>query len=264
MAKQRGKKKKSHWLSNLLMVLALAVFAVSAYQLFKIGMSYREGDQEYEEIKNLAIEESSKGAEGNGNEENSSFRVNFDKLLEINPDTVGWIRFDPEPEEINYPIVQGKDNQEYLHKTFSANENTLGAIFLKKENDKSFQDRNSVIYGHRMKNGSMFRHLSDYEDKSFWEENPYFYIYTPDGRKYVYHIYSAGEVVDMSSTYDTQFVSDSLFRDFLKMTKETAEYETGIEPGVNDRIVTLSTCTSASDEHRFVVRGVKVKEEYMQ
>ena len=95
------------------------------------------------------------------------------------------------------------------------------------DNNANFNDRNSIIYGHRMKDGSMFRKLDEYKDKSFWEANPYFYIYTPDGREIVYHIYSVATVKD------------------------------------TDSFVTLSTCTSASDEHRFVVIGVKEQENQM-
>ena len=58
------------------------------------------------------------------------------------------------------PVVQGKDNEEYLHKTFSANENTLGTIFLNVDNNANFLDENSLIYGHYMNDGSMFRHLA--------------------------------------------------------------------------------------------------------
>ena len=162
-----------------------------------------DGRGEYEDIRELAIEEVDDGEEGT-----PQFRVNFDELLAINPDTIGWIRFSPEPSIISYPIVQGEDNDEYLHKTFSANENTLGAIFLNAGNQPDFSDRNSIIYGHRMKDGSMFRHLQDYEERAFWESNPYFYIYTPDGREITYHIYSAGQVEDTSDTYLTSFASD--------------------------------------------------------
>ena len=105
---------------------------------------------------------------------------NFDKLKKINADTIGWIRFSPKPKEINYPIVQGKDNQTYLHKTFSNNENTLGSIFLDSNANADFADGNSIVYGHRMKDGSMFRHLQDYDTKKFWKKYPYFYIYTLD------------------------------------------------------------------------------------
>lgn len=239
---------------NLIFILALIVFLVSAYQLIKIGKGYWDGRSEYEKIRDLAIE-----SEGEEDGE-SQFRVNFDELLAINPDTIGWIRFSPEPSVINYPIVQGEDNDKYLHKTFSANENTLGAIFLDVNNNSSFSDRNSIIYGHRMKDGSMFRHLQDYEDKSFWESNPYFYIYTPDGREITYHIYSVGQVEETSDTYLTVFGSEEEYQNFLDLTKEVSAYDTGVEVTTEDKIVTLSTCTSASDEHRFVVRGVKEKE----
>ena len=248
-------KKKGSLVLNLILILALIVFAVSAFQLFQIVKGYMDGRGEYEGIRELAIEEVDDGEEGT-----PQFRVNFDELLAINPDTIGWIRFSPEPSIISYPIVQGEDNDEYLHKTFSANENTLGAIFLNAGNQSDFSDRNSIIYGHRMKDGSMFRHLQDYEERAFWENNPYFYIYTPDGREITYHIYSAGQVEDTSDTYLTSFASDEEYQAFLDMTKEVSLYDTGVELTTEDTIVTLSTCTSASDEHRFVVRGVKEKE----
>lgn len=254
----RGRKKKSRkggWITNLILVVALAVFVVSAYQLIKIGKGYWDGRSEYDKIRDLAIENGD-AKEG----EDSQFRVNFDELLAVNSDTIGWIRFSPEPSMINYPIVQGKDNDQYLHQTFSANENTLGAIFLNVDNKADFSDRNSIIYGHRMKDGSMFRHLQDYEDKAFWESNPYFYIYTPDGREITYHIYSVGQVEETSDTYQTVFGGEEEYQNFLNLTKEVAAYDTGVEVTVADTIVTLSTCTSASDEHRFVVRGVKEKE----
>ena len=111
-----------------------------------------------------------------------------------------------------------------------------------------------------MNDGSMFRHLEDYKDKAFWEANPYFYIYTPDGQELVYHIYSVGEVLDTADTYLTDFPTNDDYQKFLNMTKEVALYDTGIEVTTADTIVTLSTCTSANDDHRFVVRGVKVKE----
>ena len=153
-----------------------------------------------------------------------TFSVDFQKLLEINPDTIAWIRFPDEPSQINYPVVQGTDNSKYLKKTFSSNENTLGAIFLNVDNQKDFSDKNSVIYGHRMRDGS------------------------------------AGQVVDTSESYQTTFETDEEYQEFLNMTQSTSLYNTGVEVTTADTIVTLSTCTSASDNHRFVVRGVKEEE----
>jgi len=250
--RRRKKKQKNSLLTNIILVVAIAVFCVSAFQLFRIGKGYYDGRSEYEKIRELAISEDKK--------DGSRFQVNFDELRALNPDTIAWLRFDPEPKVINYPVVQGKDNDEYLHKTFSANENTLGTIFLNVDNNENFLDENSILYGHYMNDGSMFRHLEDYKDKAFWEANPYFYIYTPDGQELVYHIYSVGEVLDTSDTYLTDFPTNDDYQKFLNMTKEVAMYDTGIEVTTGDTIVTLSTCTSANNDHRFVVRGVKVRE----
>lgn len=253
--RRRKRNKGALFLSNLILICAVIIFVISAYKLINIGTGYMEGRSEYEEVMDLAVEYDDK---------QEKFRVDFDKLLEMNADTIGWIRFYPEPSIINYPVVQGTDNDLYLHKTFSANENTLGAIFMDVNCEGDFSGRNSIIYGHRMKDGSMFRKLDEYGDKSFWEENPYFYIYTPDGKEITYHIYSAGVVADDAKTYTVSFADDSEFQSYVDYTKSTADYDTGIEVTTDDQIVTLSTCTSAGDDYRFVVHGVKIREAYLE
>lgn len=256
----KKKKKKGRVLSNIILIIALIVFCVSGFQLLKIGKGYLDGRSEYDKVRKLAVNDDKDKSDNGEKNTSDNFTVDFKKLLEINPDTIAWIRFPQEPSQINYPVVQGTDNSRYLKKTFSSNENTLGAIFLNVDNKKDFSDKNSVIYGHRMRDGSMFRHLQDYDTKEFWQKNPYFYIYTVDGRILKYHIYSAGQVTDTSETYQTVFETDEEYKNFLDMTKNSALYDTGVEVTIKDTIVTLSTCTSASDNHRFVVRGVKEEE----
>lgn len=249
------KQKAKLFLSNLVLGAALIIFVISAYKLINIGTGYMEGRSEYKEVMDLAVEYE---------EDQERFRVDFDKLLEMNSDTIGWIRFYPEPSIINYPVVQGKDNDLYLHKTFSSNENTLGAIFLDVNCNDDFSGSNSIIYGHRMKDGSMFRKLDEYEEKSFWEKNPYFYIYTPDGKEITYHIYSAGIVDDNAKTYTVSFANEDEFQSYIDYTMSIADYDTGIEVTTDDQIMTLSTCTSAGDKYRFVVHGVKIRETYLE
>ena len=260
--RRKRKKKQSvagRVISTIVLIVALAVFFYSGFQLYTILKGYYDGRSEYDKVREVAINQKSDTSEnGDGSD---GFSVNFDELKAINEDTIGWIRFSPKPEEINYPIVQGRDNDEYLHRTFSANENTLGAIFLNVDNKADFSDRNSVIYGHRMKDGSMFRHLQNYDSQEFWKSNPYFYIYTPDGKKLTYHIFAAGEVEDTSDIYQTQFESDDTFLKYLNTATGISLYDTGVNVDTGDTIVTLSTCTSANDEHRFVVLGVKESEE---
>lgn len=257
---QRGRRKsrkarRKNMILNVILVAAIVVFCVSAFKLLQIGKGYKDGQSEYEKVRDVAIKSA---------DDKEKFRVDFDELMKINDDTVGWIRFYKEPSQINYPVVQGEDNDLYLHKTFSANENTLGAIFVDAAASSDFTDKNTIIYGHRMKDGSMFRKLEEYKDKDFWKENPYFYIYTPDGKEITYKIYSVGQVLDTSDTYLTSFAGKEDYQKFLDMTMKETDYDTGVKVTTDDTIVTLSTCTAASDEHRFVVRGVKEKEVELQ
>ena len=174
---RRQKKQKKHSIiTTVILVIALVVFAVSAFQLVRIFKGYQDGENEYRELADLAV-----------TEEDDRFRVDFDSLWEINPDVVAWIRFD-EPAVINYPVVQGDDNEEYLHKTFQGYDNTVGTIFVNVGNNPDFNDRNTIVYGHYMYNGTMFNDLEKYKDEEFYRQYPYFYIYTPDGAEITYQI----------------------------------------------------------------------------
>lgn len=249
---RRGRrKKKGSLFLRIAFLLSALVFGVSVWQLVKIGKGYLDGQNEYKRLRDVVLV---------GRDHKEKFRVDFSELLSMNEDTVGWIRFYPEPSVISYPVVQGEDRQYYLHRTFNKKENASGAIFLDVSASPDFRDKNTIIYGHRMKDGSMFRHLQDYSEEEFWKENPYFYIYTPYGTEITYHIYSVGEVDAVSDTYLTSFAGAKEYGEFLDMTKETALYDTGVAVSISDAIVTLSTCTSDSENRRFVVRGVKEKE----
>lgn len=262
MAKRRNRRKRRKksidLVTTIVFLVALAVFLISGVQLIRIGLGYMKADLDYKKVNDLVIISEEKDTEKILPEQ---FKVNFDVLLKKNPDTIGWIRFYEEPKRINYPIVKGQDNDEYLHKTFEGTKSATGAIFADVNNGKDFSDPNVVIYGHRMKNGSMFRHLQDYDRKSFWEKNPNFYIYTPDGREITYQVFAAGEVLDTSEIYQNQFADESEFSEFLSYAKKISLYDTGVELNKEDHVVTLSTCTSASNDHRFVVCGVKKEEK---
>lgn len=247
----RRKKKKGGILGTIILVVALAVFVVSAGQLIKIYSGYHKGESEYEELEKLAI--TTKKNEETGEEQ---FTVDFDALREINPDVIAWIRFE-EPKIINYPVVQGTDNDKYLYKTFKGYDNTVGTIFVNASNHPDFNDKNTIIYGHYMYNGTMFNDLEKYKDKAFWEKHPYFYIYTPDGAEIKYHIYAAGVVKDTSEGYTYQFSDEEAFASFLKITKESSYYDTGVELTTDAQVVTLSTCTRDNNNDRMVIHAVK-------
>ena len=248
----RRKKKKGGVFSTIILIIALIVFVFSTFQLYKIYSGYSKGEKEYEGLEKIAI---TTDTDDEGGEER--YRVDFDALREINPDVVAWIRFE-EPAIINYPVVQGKDNEDYLYKTFKGYDNTMGTIFVDAYNNPDFRDKNTIIYGHYMYNGTMFNELEQYHKEEFWKQHPYFYIYTPDGAEIKYQIYAAGIVKDTAENYTCQFADDAAFESFVHATKTSGYYETGVEVGTDAQIVTLSTCTGANNDERTVIHGVKV------
>ena len=104
--------------------------------------------------------------------------IDFTPLLETNPDTIGWIRV-PDT-KIDYPIVQSPDNQYYLHKDFEGKDSVYGAIYLDADSKSDFSGWNNPIYGHHMKDGSMFKDVVKFKDQAFFESHRYFEIYTPE------------------------------------------------------------------------------------
>ena len=249
---RNGKKKKQKRaafdiLSGTVLIVAVCVFVFSLYQLVMMLVPYYTGGKEYDEIQDLAVE-----ADGDG----TGFSVDFDALLEINPDTIAWIRFD-EPSIINYPVVKSADNNEYLTKTFAENDNKLGAIFMDMRNNSDFSDRNTIIYGHHLNvSPDMFSRLHLYEDEEFCQEHPDFYIYTPDGKVRTYTVFSAGVVNASADNYDIEFASDEEFEQYIEICRTVERCVVDVEVDAQSQIVSLSTCTGDRRDERFLLQGV--------
>lgn len=235
-----------------ILLVAVCVFVFSAYQLAIMLVPYYSGGKEYDKVKALAIMNDTK---------DDSFPIDFDALLAENADTVGWIQFD-EPAVINYPVVKSADNTEYLTKTFTANDNKLGAIFMDMRNNPEFTDRNTFVYGHNLKmGGEMFSQLNEYADESFCKEHPYFYIYTPKGEKLTYQVFSAGVVGAAADNYKLAYGTEDEYTEYLKLCQESSNYQVDVELNTQSKIVSLSTCTNVNDEERFLVQGVLIDRE---
>ena len=247
------KKRKSRLVSTLILVVSAAVFVFAAVQLVRQTLPYYTGGKEYDKVRDLALTA--------GEQEDGRLKIDFAALKAENPDTVAWIQFE-EPSVINYPVVQSKDNKEYLTKTFSDSDNKLGAIFMDMRNT-SFRDRNVFIYGHNMKvGGEMFSQLNAYADEEFCREHPYFYIYTAEGKVLQYQVFSAGVIKDTAENYQISYASEEEFVRYLDLCKASSAYAVDVELNAESKIVSLSTCTNVRDDERFLVQGVLVKEEY--
>lgn len=248
-SKKKKKQKRAAFdiISGTILIVAVCVFVFSLYQLVMMLIPYHTGGKEYEKIQDLAISADSDG---------TGFSVDFDALLEINPDTIAWIRFD-EPSIINYPVVKSADNNEYLTKTFAENDNKLGAIFMDMRNSSDFSDRNTIIYGHHLNvSPDMFSRLHLYEDEEFCKEHPDFYIYTPDGKVRTYTVFSAGVVNAAADNYDIEFASDEEFEQYIELCRESSNYQVDVDVNAQSQILSLSTCTGDQRDERFLLQGV--------
>lgn len=260
---EQKKKKKSDVLLTIALIVAIAVFCYAAFNLYHIYTEYKKGTDEYNQIEEMAVTErdaDSGEAAGPNAQLKPPIEVDFDKLKSVNEDVVGWIYVDALP-DISYPIVKGKDNQTYLHQTYEKNYNFAGTIFVDYENSGDFSDCNTLVYGHNMKNGSMFGHLKKFrEDDKLYKQDKYFWILTPE-RNYRYEIISAYTTGVNSDTYTLFKGPGEEFEKYLETIKGYSEIQTDdTDLTIKDKIVTLSTCTG-NESTRFVVQGKRVDAE---
>jgi len=241
---------------TIVLLVALAVFCYAAWNLYQIYSSYKVGTDEYKALKQYVVYDSSPADTGTGTDISESGEVDFDSLKAINSDVAAWVRF-PNPDIIDYPIMHSSDNSTYLKHTFDGTSNSSGALFMDMNNKADFTDPNVVVYGHAMKNGSMFGSLKQYRDQDFCVANPYFFIYTPDGGIYKYLVCAVYETDDTSDTYTITFGTKADYRNYLNMISEKSFYGTGVTLTESSRLVTLSTCTNATESGRLVVQGVR-------
>lgn len=255
--KGSGKKKKGSVIGNvitgIIMVVALGVFCYAGYNLFTIYSDYHGASKEYAQlVEYVTLDEATEQV----------VAIDFDALRAINPDIVGWIRFE-EPEIINYPVMyRESDNEYYLTHTFDGSSYGSGALFINKDNAPDITDSNTFIYGHNMKNKSMFGSLPEYLKEEFYKEHPYFWFYTADGTAYKYQVFSMYETVDDSDSYEMFYDGPEDFEAYLNKVRSRSNYFVTPEAELNGdaKILTLSTCTNRFANGRYLLHGIRLGE----
>ena len=164
------------------LVVALLVVAISAFRLWEIGRSYRKANRVYQQAADRFVQhtpaESQLIQPVGENTKQAPISVDFDGLQRENPDVVGWI-YCPGT-VINYPVVQAADNEQYLSRMLDGSYHAAGTIFLDFRCNRSFQSCNSILYGHNMRDDSMFGTLESYEEQAYWTAHPTLYLLTPE------------------------------------------------------------------------------------
>lgn len=179
--------------------------------------------------------------------------MDFSALRAVNSDVLGWILIPGT--QVSYPLLQGDDNEYYLNRTWRKGWNSMGSIFMEQRNSSDLSDFNTIIYGHRMQNLSMFGSLKKYKDQNYWAANPNVYI-TDDAGTHKYVIFAAYEAGVADDAYRLLFADEAEKQRCIDLGLSHSVIATGIVPTVNDRIITLSTCTGRGYESRWVVQAV--------
>lgn len=272
---ENAKKKKVLFI--LLFLLFAEIAAVSGYEVFSILSEYRAEEnvskqlQQYIDLdatqyvpaetetqvtatgESAVSEETEPAAEAVTEPATEPVQypaVDFESLLAINEDVVGWIYI--EDTQINYPIVQGSDNRHYVSTMADGQDNAAGSIFMDYRNTPDFSDKHTVIYGHNMRNGSMFADVVKYKDPEFFAAHPVGMIMTPGGN-FRFEVI-AGYVAHLEdSAWQLDFAGDEDFGNWLDQTMAMSTIGGSAAPDPDDRIITLSTCSYEFSEARYVL-----------
>lgn len=189
--------------------------------------------------------------------------IDFAALQARNPDVYAWITVPGTA--IDYPILQSEtDNTYYLTHTIDGTQSPEGSIYTEDYNSRDMEDPNTVIYGHDMKNGSMFQNLLSYQDRSFFNANRDILIYTPDAIRH-YRIFAAYLYDDRHIMQSFDFSDEAVYQQYLERIFSIRDMNSCIdteqEVTVDDKIITLSTCYGNQSDKRYLVQAVLVSLE---
>ena len=255
---QRNKKRAQKVLLIILAVLLFIVCAGGVVYLVWIYYNNYMAQSTYESIADSYVEEAPAQSTLEKNP------VDFVSLKEINEDVYAWINV-PNT-KIDYPIVQSEQTDYYLRRSIYKKYLLAGCIYTNSVNQKDFSDPVTLVYGHNMRNDTMFNMLHKFEDKDFFDANEFFYIYLP-GRKLTYRILSSLKYDNRRITTAFDFSKKEDIEDFhysILNPKFELFNSRDFEVTTDDKIVTLSTCFANKPAYRYLVNGVLVKDEPTQ
>lgn len=178
-------------------------------------------------------------------------QVDFAELSNINPDVVGWIYF--EGTKISYPIVQGEDNDYYLDHLFDGTANRAGCVFLDYRCAADFSDRHSIVYGHHLRDRTMFTNLMRYKSQDHYDQHPTALLVTPEAY-YEIQLFS-GYVTNVKSDAWALNLDEITHAGWLQEILDRSCFKPNATPTEDDYIITFSTCTYEFDNAKFVLHG---------
>ncbi len=250
--KERRKKKRrnrKNIVSLCILLCCAIVFVTCGVILLAELRAYQVGSDSYESVAGEAIQAAPAGSE-------LPITVDFNALRQQNSDIIGWLY--SADTVINYPIVQNSDNEYYLTHLFDGTTNKNGCLFADYRNAGDFSDPNTFIYGHHMRNGTMFASLVKYKEQAYYDAHPIMYLLTPDAN-YRVELF-AGYVTDpLNSVYTLGFADAAQFLSYTTTAKASSTFTNDVVLTPEDHVIVLSTCTYEFNDARYVVLGKLVE-----
>lgn len=249
-----SRSRKNPW--RVVFVVSIIVLIAALIGLGAIAFQYISQQRAYDDLEQYA---SISDAE---NVSLADLTVDWDALRAVNPDIVAWIYIPDSP--VNYPVVQGQDNQEYLHKAFDGSTGWLasaGTIFLDSNNASDFSDRNSALYGHHMNDGSMFASLSDWQNNDEFNSHRDIYLLTPQGN-YRLKTFAMVKTTGTDALVQTTFSSEESYRSYIqdKLDRSVVTQEGDVlgASGITQSML-FSTCEYSQADGRAVLFAAVVE-----
>jgi len=207
------------------------------------------------EVVTVEIESNNEASSNNENEEKeikAPLEVDFEALKQKNKDIIGWIYLENTP--ITFPVVQSNNNDYYLRRLLDGTYNTAGTIFMDYRNDSKMGDWNTIIYGHNMKNGTMFATLKNFKEQSYYDEHKTMY-YLTESKNYKVELVAGYTESDDAIIYNIPANTNNKNK-ILENAKNKSTFKSNVEFENEDKILTLSTCSYEYEGARYVLIGV--------
>lgn len=246
-------------------ILPVITLLFAAVMLFSAGMIIKETDEhrqdisEFEKLEDLITEPEQPVTNNENTAEPKSTQSlrNLAPLFKQNEDCLGWISI-PDT-SVNYPVMHTpQESEKYLRRSFDGEYSVSGVPFL--EGTASLNDTNLIIYGHNMKNGTMFSDVTRYREKDFCEEHPYIELETKDDLKR-YDVFAVVCVKKTDNWYKFRYAeNEEQYRDKIDEIRKQSLYDNGIVPRYGQQLITLSTCYGNAKDDRIIIIGVEQKE----
>lgn len=260
----KSKRRKARIAIQIGLLVCAAVFLVGGVITGKALIENSRANSAYAELRmqaqdaafvhSISVEALEAPVSENGTDSNPQTKplMDFAPLKEINDEIVAWLAC--EGTVIDYPVLRADDNDYYLNHLYTGESNRMGSLFADYRNSGLFTDRNTVIYGHNMKNGAMFGSLSEYKSQDYYDALPAMTLYTPEG-DYTIELF-AGTVEDGDYEFvQFDFESDDAFMEYVDAFRSRSTFTSDVVVEPTDRIVTLCTCSYERSNARYVVMG---------